>query len=303
MVMDEKTRGIMAGGGLLLASLSWGFAFVVVKNALDIIPPIYMLAMRFSIAGVVLAAIFWKKLRGLNRTQLRQGLVLGVLLFLAYSTQTIGCQYTTAGKNAFLTTLYVVLVPLLNWGLFHKWPGYRCLLAAVLAFFGIGLLSLNGDLSINFGDLLTLICGVFYAVHIVFIDRFTEQSDPVQLTILQLLAVAVISWVLAPVFNGPLPAGIFTRDGLVAMGYLGLFSTMIGFTLQNVGQKYTPPAAAALLLSFESVFGALFSAIFLKEQMTSRMLWGCVCLFAAVILSQVPVRVKARPRKARKNAL
>ena len=299
--MDEKAKGVVAGSGLLLASFIWGFAFVVVKNALDIIPPLYMLAMRFSIAGVVLGAVFWKKLRGLSRTQLKQGVILGVFLFLAYSTQTIGCQYTTAGKNAFLTTLYVVLVPLFQWAVFRKWPGARCLVAAALAFFGIGLLSLNGDMSMNFGDVLTLICGVFYAVHIMFIDQFTKKGDPVQLTILQLLVVAAISWVMAPIFNGTPPAGIFTKDGIIAMAYLGLLSTMVGFTLQNIGQKYTPPAAAALLLSFESVFGALFSAIFLKEHMTSRMLWGCACLFAAVVLSQV--KVSQNPKRIRKNAL
>ena len=289
---NEKTREILAGGGLLLAAVIWGFAFVVVKNALDIIPAIYMLAFRFTLAGVVLAVIFWKKWKSLTRVQLKQGLVLGVFLFLAYAFQTVGCQYTTAGKNAFLTTVYVVLVPLFCWAVFHKRPENRCLVAALLAFFGIGLLSLNGGFSINLGDLLTLVCGIFYAVHMICIDRFTEHSDPVLLTVLQLLMVSAISWVVAPLWDGPFPAAALSKDGLVAMGYLGLLSTMVGFTLQTVGQKFTPPAAAALLLSFESVFGVLFSTIFLREQMTPRMVAGCVCLFAAVVISQVKLEKK-----------
>lgn len=284
--MNEKQKSMLAGGGLLLAAFIWGFAFVVVKNALDVVPPIYMLAFRFTLAALALGVIFRKRLNNLNRTLLRQGVVLGVFLFLAYAFQTVGCQYTTAGKNAFLTTVYVVIVPFLHWMLRGKRPDKYTVAAAWMALVGIGLLSLNSDLSINLGDVLTLICGFCYSFHMICIDKYTETGDPVLLTVLQLAVVALLSWGIAPFYDGAFPMGVFSRDAIVAMLYLGFLSTMVGFMLQNIGQKFTAPATAALLLSFESVFGALFSALFLKERMSGRMIVGCALLFVSIILSE-----------------
>ncbi len=286
--MQERKRAqYLAGAGMLLTAVIWGFAFVVVKNSLDRIPPIYMLAFRFTIASLALALLYVKRLKNIDRTLLKEGAVLGFFLFLSYALQTIGCRYTTAGKNAFLTAVYVVLVPFFAWMLFHKKPGRRSLPAALLALLGIGLLSLKGDLTVNVGDLLTLLCGAGFALHIVFIDRYTAGSDPVLLTVLQLLFAALFSWLLAPLMDGGFPAQAFHPSIVGGMLYLGLFSTMLGFLLQNVGQKYLPSAPAALLLSTESLFGVLFSALLLHESMTGRMYLGCALIFSAVLLSQL----------------
>lgn len=283
----SSSARLLAPAGLLLAAVIWGFAFVVVKNSLDWIPPIYMLAFRFTIAAAALSLIFARRLRRANRGLLRSGMVLGVLLFLSYALQTIGCQYTTAGKNAFLTAVYVVLVPFLHWLINRERPRPLHTVAAALALAGIGLLSLRGDLTISAGDLLTLLCGVGYAAHLVYIDRYTARQDPVILTVLQLGVAAVLSWLLAPVMDGPFPTAVFRPDLLAGMLYLGLMSTMLAFLLQNVCQKYTAPSAAAILLSMESVFGVLFSSIFLRESLTLRMAAGCALIFGAVLLSEV----------------
>lgn len=295
MSTSDKKIQILASFGLLGTAVIWGFAFVVVKNSLDLIPASYMLAFRFTIAAVLLAAIFWKRLRTLNRKIIREGAFLGFLLFMSYLLQTIGCDYTTAGKNAFLTTVYVVIVPFLHWMLNHKKPDAYCMGAAFLAIAGIGLLSLKGDLSMNIGDVLTLICGLGYALHMIYIDRYTEKEDPVVLTILQLGFAAAFSWVISPVMDGGFPAAAFCGDIVIGMLYLGILSTMLGFLLQNVCQKYTTPNTASLLLSMESVFGVLFSVLFLGEVMTGRMVFGCILLFAAVITAETKLEFLRLP--------
>ncbi len=284
--MKENKIKLLAGAGLLTAAAIWGFAFVVVKNSLDLIPPAYMLAIRFTIAALILGAICWKRLKNLQRATVWAGAVVGFWLFASYLLQTIGCQYTTAGKNAFLTSSYVILVPFLYWAFAGRRPDRYCIAAAVLAIIGIGLLSLQGDLSVNIGDVLTLVCAMGFALHMIYIDKYTERWDPVVLTALQLAFAAVFSWIVSPVLDGGFPAEAFRPDMVISMAYLGIFSTMIGFLLQNVCQKYTSPDIASLLLSMEAVFGVLFSILLLGEQMSGRMVVGCVMLFAAVVLAE-----------------
>jgi drug/metabolite transporter (DMT)-like permease len=287
--MNKRKTGLLAGAGLLFATILWGGGFVAVKDSLDIIPPIYMIAIRFALAGIFLNAIFFRKLRQMTRSTLRTGIILSFFLFLAYAFQTVGCVYTTAGKNAFLTTIYVILVPFIAWVFSKRNPGAHVFIAATLAVAGIGLLSLNDDLSINKGDILTLVCGFWYAVHIVFIARFTQKNneDPITLTILQMIFCSVFAWLFAPFYDGPFPVeAVTTPRPVLSLLYMGIFPSGIAFLLQNIGQKHLSPSTAALLLSTESVFGAIFSAILLSETMNPRMIFGCCLLFLAVILSE-----------------
>jgi len=293
----QKKTNILASAGLLATAVIWGFAFVVVKNSLDAVSPIYMLAFRFTIAVMVLAVIFANRLKNLNKTLIIEGMVLGFLLFASYLVQTIGCKYTTAGKNAFLTTVYVVLVPFLHWAINKKKPNGYCITAAFMAITGIGFLSLQGDLSINIGDALTLICGLGFAFHMLYIDRFTKQHDPVLLAVLQLFFAAIFSWVAALFGGGGFPQGAFTSPVVISMLYLGVFSSALGFLFQTVGQKYTSPSTTSLLLSLEAVFGVVFSIIFLDERLTGRMIAGCTLIFMAIIIAEtqldfLPVKKK-----------
>ena len=275
--MSKRVVSVISGIGLLSAACIWGFAFVIVKDSLDYVPAIYMLAFRFTVAAVALALIYGRKLRQLDAAYWKNGAILGLFLFLAYAFQTVGCDYTTAGKNAFLTTVYVILVPLLSWPLKRQRPGWYVFAAAGMSLAGIGLLALknepvNGVLSMNFGDLLTLICGFFYAVHILFTARYDERQDPILLTVIQFICAALFSWVASPLLDGAFPVkAILNPHVLGSMLYLGIFSTMIAFVLQNVCLKYVASSIAALFLSMESVFGVLFSSVFLHERMTSRM--------------------------------
>ena len=306
-MMNKNTLAWFSGIGLILVTVIWGVAFVVVKNTLDVIPAVYLVALRFTVATFGLCLVFAPRLKNLNKSTLLHGIGIGVFLFLAYTFQTIGCKYTTAGKNAFLTTIYVILVPFINWGLTKKRPDAFSVVAAVLSVVGIGLLSLRGDLSMNIGDVLTLVCGLGFALQIVFIARWSQEDDPILLTIIQIAVTAVFSWILAPFIDGKLPVeAIKNPEVIKGILFLALFSTMLCFLLQNVCQKYLRPSTAALLMSFESVFGVLSGVIFLHEVMDIKGIIGCCLMFLAVVTSEtkfsfITERLHKKSLKSEKN--
>lgn len=287
--MNTKFTSIAASAGLLLAATIWGFSFVIVKDSLDYIGAFYMVAYRYTIAAVTMSLIFIKKWKLLSWDYIRHGGLTGLFLFLAYATQTVGCDYTTAGKNAFLTTFYVIMIPVLTWLLFKKRPRFYVFIAAVMSLTGIGLLALgSGDKGFNIGDLLTLICGVFFALHIIYTEKYNKAGgDPLFLTLLQFIFTAIAGWICAPFLEGSFPAATaFSGRVVLSMLYLGLLSTMVGFSLQNIGLKYVQSSIASLFLSFESVFGILFSTLILHEVFTLKMFIGCTLIFLAVILAE-----------------
>ncbi len=305
--MNSKFTSTLASIGLIITAAIWGFAFVVVKDSLDYIGPMYMVAVRYTIAAVCMSFIFIKKWKIISKKYLLHGALTGFFLFAGYATQTVGCNITTAGKNAFLTTVYVILVPLFSWPLYKKRPGWFVFAAAILSMTGIGLLALGtGDTNgINPGDVLTLICGVFFALHIIFTAKYNAEDgdngkggDPIFLTLLQFIFVSIFGWIAAPVFDGAFSgAEAFNSHVIISMLYLGLLSTMLCFSLQNIGLKYVPSALASLFLSFESVFGVLFSTIFLHEKLTLRMVIGCILIFAAIVLAENGSRLHKYAKK------
>ena len=288
--MNKRSTQVFASLGLLLTAAVWGFAFVVVKDSLDYVGSVYMVAIRFSIAAIGLAIIFCKRLKKIDKKHLLMGGVTGLFLFLAYLVQTIGCSYTTAGKNAFLTTIYVILIPLIGWPLYKKRPHWYVFVAAGLSLTGIGLLALGGDdiSGINIGDILTLLCGLFFALHILWTEKCNKEGcDTIIITMLQFAFAAFFGWILAPFMNGAFPiVAIQTPKVVLSMLYLGLFSSMICFSLQNIGLKYVQSSLASLFLSFESVFGVLFSTIFLHETLTLKMAAGCMLIFSAIVIAE-----------------
>ncbi len=278
--------------GLILAAAIWGFAFVVVKDSLDYIGAVWMVAIRFTLAAICLSIIFCKRLKKLNSTYLKHGIILGIELGLGYITQTIGCKYTTASKNAFLTTIYVILIPLIEWPLYKKKPRWFVLAAAFLSVTGIGLLALPAGLSsfarVNKGDFYTLLCGLFFALNMIDNSRFSQKEDPLVLSVLQFAVSGILGFILAPFIDGKLDFSIFAGTHMViSILYLGLLSSMVSFVLQNVGLKYVPAPLASLFLSLESVFGVLSSVIFLGDLLTKKMWAGCALIFCAILIAEV----------------
>ena len=193
---------------LFAAAIIWGTSFFVMKNALDVIPVFYLLAIRFTAGAVLLAAVCWKKWAGFTRDYLWRGAVIGAFLFLAYSVQTFGLDRTTPSKNAFLTAVYCVIVPFLYWAAARRRPDRYNILAALLCVTGVGLVSLDGDLSVNAGDVLTLICAFFYAAHIVAVAKVSPEKDIYLLTVFQFAFAALYAWAGGALFEN-FPAQAF----------------------------------------------------------------------------------------------
>lgn len=288
--MNKNALSFFASAGLLAAATIWGFAFVVVKDSLAFLGAFYIIALRFTIAWIAMACVFFSRLKKINARSLVHGAILGLFLFAAYAFQTVGLLYTTVGKNAFLTTFYIILIPIFAWILTKKKPDFYTLFAAIFAIAGIALLSLagNGDtFSINIGDALTLLCSVFYALHILYTEKYNKTESALLLTILQFFFASVFAWILSPFFDGAFPAKAVQNARVIfSLLYLGIASTMIAFALQNVGLKFVRSSLASLFLSFESVFGVLFGVLLLGEAMNIRIFFGCALIFFAVILAQ-----------------
>lgn len=280
----NKRKSIFADMSLLLVALSWGGGFVVVKNALDDMTPLWLMAIRFTLGFIVMGVIFNKNLRKITRRDLKAGLIIGVFLFLAYGTQTIGLKYTTAGKQAFLTGINVVIVPFLVWALSKKYPGWQSILGAALSLIGIGLLTLQGGFSMNIGDVLTIICAIFFAAHIVSVGFFAPDCDPIAISIVQAGFAAFVFIICALAFE-KVPTKI-NGNVTFAITYLVLFSTVMAILIQNIAQKYTPSTHAAIVLCLESVFGTILAVLILKDVFTISMIIGCIFIFSAIIITE-----------------
>jgi len=293
--MKDQAKSNLAKAALVVATIIWGGSFVVLKNAITTMPPYFVLGARSLIASVILSIVFWKRFRKMNRTYLWEGGIMGVLLFIAFAFQTNGLMGTTPGKNAFLTSVYCVLVPFFYWMFTRIRPDRYNIFAALLCIIGIGFVSLRGEAAasggalIALGDILTLISGIFYALHIVSVAKFASGKDIILLTIIQFYVYCILSWIMFFLFEKA-PSSINFTEGMSLL-YLGVFATAIALLLQNVGQKYTPPSQAAVILSLEGGLGVGFSIIFYHEQMNSRLFIGFILIFASVLISETKLDV------------
>ena len=269
---------------LFTAALMWGISFVVMKSVLDNIPTLYILAIRFLGATLILLPVCARKLKYFDKQYLIGGILMGAVMLIAYIFQTYGLERTTPGKNAFLTSTYCVIVPFLFWLMHKKKPDKYNAIAATVCIIGIGFISLDNNLSIGTGDLLTIICGFFYALHIVLTTRYIAGRDPVMLAMTQFFTSGVLALVFAFIFETP-PASLAAPD-LWSMAYLTVVCTAGCIVMQVFGQKYTPPSQAAVIMTLESVFGALSSVILFSEILTPRLILGFSLSFIAVLISE-----------------
>ena len=283
----QKNKGEKQGIAkiaMLTATIIWGSSFIIVKDITDVWPSGFLLAVRFTIACLLLAAVFYKRLHLIDKQYLKSGVVIGFMLFMAYYTQTIGITDTTPGKNAFLTAFYCVLVPFMFWLVDKKRPDIYNIMAAFICILGIGLVSLTQKFTIGFGDSLTLVGAVFYAAHIVCVAKLARDKDPWLITVLQFGVAAILSWVVT-IAAEPAPTD-FSMGVWGGALYLAVLCTAVALSFQNFGQKYTHPSAAAIILSLESVFGVIFSVIFYHEVLTAKIVAGFVLIFVSVLISE-----------------
>ena len=278
---EKKLQGRLA---LLVCTLIWGSSFVILKNTLNDVPVMWVLAIRFSGATLLISAVSVKDLKKLTAPCLRGGAVMGTVLFFGYILQTYGLFHTTPGKNAFLTAVYCVVVPFLFWLISKKKPDRYNISAAAICLAGVGLVSLTGNFSVGLGDALTLAGGVFFAFHIIATASATAVGSPLLLTLIQTATATVLSW-LGVIFFEPSP-GVIPGNAAVALVYLCVICTAGGFFLQTFGQKHTPPSAAAVIMTFEAVFGVLLSVLMGHEDLSIRLVSGFILIFLGVIISE-----------------
>ena len=290
--MSEKTENSVlarfASPLIVLATIIWGSSFVVMKSSVNVLPTFWLLAIRFSFAAIVLAVVFWKQWRLLDRQYLVGGTVMGFCLFVAYAFQTFGLEQTTSGKNAFFTAVYCVIVPFLYWAIARRRPDRYNVLAAFLCIAGIALVSVTGEnaTAFNMGDILTLIGGFFFACHIVAVSKYSEGRDIFLLTTLQFASFAIFSWIGALFASSAPDPAVFDSSLIFGLAYLVIFASCGALLFQNIGQKYTAPSTAAVLLSLEAPFGVFFSILFADERPTPLMFVGFALIFVAVVCSE-----------------
>lgn len=281
--MTKKTQGSLL---LFVASIIWGSSFIFMKNAVDFLTPSVLLLIRFGLAAIFLAIIFFKKVIAFPKDKIVGGLLTGTCLFAAYYIQTWGLSLTSPGKNAFLTAVYCAIVPFLVWMFYNKRPDVYNFIAAFVCVLGIGCVSLNGNLTMNLGDFLTLCGGFLYACHILLIKKFSEGVDGAAFTTFQFVGGSIVAFIVALCVEDITVITNIHPDIFFQLFYLAFFATAVTMVCQTVGQKYTSECNASLILSLESVFGVVFSVLLYGEVLNIKLLLGFALIFIAIIISE-----------------
>lgn len=283
---------------LILTATIWGVAFVAQSVGMDYVGPFTFNAVRNILGGLVLIPVILimsKKSKGSQsnkssrKTLIIGGVCCGIALFAATNLQQIGIMYTSVGKAGFITAFYIILVPIL--GLFLKKRCNSIIWAAVvLALFGLYLLCMNEQFSINTGDILVLICALLFSIHILIIDHFSPLTDGVKMSCIQFFVSAILSGICMFIFEEPSFSSI--TQAWLPIVYAGVLSCGVAYTLQIVAQKDMNPTICSLLLSLESCISVIAGWLILGQTLSAREIIGCVVMFAAIILAQLPIKTK-----------
>ncbi|MCX7854363.1 MAG: DMT family transporter [Anaerolineae bacterium] len=293
-------RQWMANLMLLGAALAWGSTFIPCKIAAIYLGTFFFNGLRFLLGGLLVLAMAGRRLRGLSRREVGGGALAGLVLFAGAAFQQAGLAFTTAGKAGFITGLYVVLVPLLLALFWRQRSGWNAWAASLLAATGLFLLSAEGRLSLAPGDSLVLVSAALYALHVILIGQWVGQTEPLRLAAMQYLACGLLSLTLGLVLESP--AWEALRPVWWTVPYTAVFSVVVGYTLQMLGQRDAPPTVAAVILSLESVFAALFGGLLLAERLAPVQWTGGGLMLVGMVLAQLPVRQIAGPRPSSRPA-
>lgn len=296
---------LLADGSLVGVAAVWGLTFVTVKNAIILLPPFSFNFYRFSLATLVMLLFTLPRSKGINKSTIRAGLWLGVLLFSGYSFQTVGLLYTSASHAGFITGLSVVFVPLIGTFISRQWPGTGIIIGVICATTGLAFFSAGQLFHFNFGDILVLFCAVSFALHIIYVGKYSPHHSTLWLVTWQIATVAMLSGITALFFEPRV-------NGLVsavwpALIITALFATCLAFFMQNYMQRFTSPSHTAIIFTTEPVFAAFFAVWLLQETLPSKAYWGGTFIVAGMLLSEfrsIPwlnTKTTAFPRLARQG--
>lgn len=283
--MSKKMKADIA---LLLVTIGWGASFILTKVALGHMQTYNFLGVRFCLAFIISGAIFYKNMIKLDKKTLKLGIFMGVVLFIHYGFQTVGLEYTTVSKSAFITGINVILVPVLSPILIKKIPKRATICGAILAFIGMSMLSLSNVSSvsgINIGDIYTFICAVVFALYIIAVGKFTTEVDSIAFAVVQLGVVGVLSFITSfATETVMLPT---SKEAWVCIVILSVVCTSAAYIVQSVAQRYTSSTHTALIYTGEPVFAAIFGYLFLKELLNTVGTFGAILILAGMIVAEV----------------
>jgi drug/metabolite transporter (DMT)-like permease len=280
---------IKADLSLLSITLVWGASFPIMSVAFKSVPPYSFIAIRYLLAGLILALIFIKRLKRLNKATAIAGIVVGFTLGLGSILQAVGLLYTTPSKSGFITGLNVILVPIFIAIIYKKLPDIKTNMGVVLSILGLAIMSLDGSVGINKGDILTLIAAIAFAAQILLVDKLVNGIDVAVLTCIELLTVGALSAVPAVVIEGfNMKLNIFA---ICAIAFTALFCTIFAYGVQNIAQGYTTPTHTAIIFLAEPVFSAIFS-IFIGDKLTGRTLLGCLFILVGMLVINIRLERK-----------
>nr|WP_241634242.1 DMT family transporter [Fusobacterium gastrosuis] len=276
----EKISIIM----LSLVALAWGTSYAIIKDTLEVVEPFTLMSIRFGGAAILLTLFYLNKVKNISLDEIKKGSIIGIFMFGAFITLVIGIQYTTASKQSFLIGSYVLIVPFLGWIINKKKPDVYAIIGVVCAVVGLGMLTLGGLEGLTKGDLISMLCSLSFALHMITIERYCKEADPIILTIVQFWITAILFIILSFVFEKHDFCVI--RKAKIAIAYLVIVATVIAFVIQNISQKYISSTSTALILTLESVFGSIFAVFYLKENLSLPMILGCIIVFIGIVTQE-----------------
>ncbi len=285
----KKYNHIYSVIALFIVAAIWGSGFPIIKIALDSgVLPNAMVGIRFI--GAFFLMFIFLKVRGtvIKKEEIKIGLGVGILLFLAFSTQTVGAVHTSASKSAFITGANVVMVPFVYWILSKEKPKVIVYFTSLLCFIGIGILSLGRDITVNYGDVLTFIGSIFFAIHMVVIGLNLKNYNPLTINCFQMLSAGILGILCNWLFESKnILETSFDFSQIIALLIIILFNTFLCYVIQTSVQKVVLPSRVALILSTEMVFGAIFSVLIMGDLVTLRLVLGGIIIFTSIIIAEI----------------
>lgn len=266
---------------LLSVTLVWGISFPLMSSALKYVGPYTFLSLRYLLAAIILLPISFKSFKNIEKKTLKGGGLIGLAVFFGSVFQTVGLVYTTSSKSGFLTGMNVVFVTIFIAIIYRKMPDFKSIVGVIMSVVGLAFMSLDGSMSMNIGDVLTILCAVAFAIQILLVDKYSKGSDIVIMSIIQMFVVGILTLIPSIIVEGVnLPINKITIGSII---FTALFCTSFAFLVQNKMQPYTKPTHAAIIFLAEPVFGAIFST-FIGDRLTGKTLIGCMFILLGMIV-------------------
>ncbi len=296
------SKQLKADIALLLVTIGWGISFILTKNSLKELPTYNFLAIRFFIAFAISSFIFVKKMIKINKQTIFYSIILGIMLYAAYAFQTVGLNYTSASKSAFITGLNVILVPVFLTIMMKKFPNKKILLSSILALIGLGLLTLNDDITrINIGDIYTFLSAIVLALHIIYVGKYTVKVESISLAIIQLGIVSLLSFLTSLATENPIiPENPKVWFNII---FLSIICTSGAFIVQSIAQRYTSSTHTALIYTCEPVFAGVFGYVLLGEVLSTKGTIGAVLIISSMLLAELKLDVILEKLRLIKNKI